>query len=213
MIANEFYQLARSRRSIRKYTNQTVPKEMIQRVLAAAIEAPSGKNRQNWRFVVVSGNKRDQYLEHSQQAWGKIKDILKNKLKPSLYDFTERFFYTLGGAPIVVFCYSYNSPDEKHLTSVGSVYMAIQNILLAATAQGLGTCTMGAPLEIKEDVNNFLGMNRIKEFADGNLELLCGITIGFPDHEPPRAPRDLESKIIWIQEQPFSGCFDKQGPL
>ena len=95
----------------------------------------------------------------------------------------------------MIFCYSKNDPQERHYTSIGSVYMAVQNILLAAQAEGLGTCPMGAPLEIKSEVDAFLG----KENVEG-LELLCGITMGWPDHAPPAAPRQTEGRITWIDK-------------
>ena len=44
----------------------------------------------------------------------------------------------------MILCYSHNSPDEKYLTSIGSVYMAVENLNIAAVAEGLGGCTMGA---------------------------------------------------------------------
>lgn len=198
MNRDDFYSLLKMRRSIRKYKPDPIPKEILDRILNGAMEAPSGKNRQNWRFIVVSGKKREEYLQYSQRSWDKIKDILKTRLKPSLYDFTERFFYTLGQAPTIIFCYSINSPDEKYLTSMGSVYMAAENINLAAFAEGLGCCTMGAPLEIKDDVNQFLGVTEWPEFKAGEMELLCGITIGYPDHEPPKAARQIEGRITWL---------------
>ena len=78
----QFYQLLESRKSIRKFKHQDVSKEVIQRLLDAAMQAPSGKNRQNWLFYVVTGKKRDDYLKYSQKSWLGIKDILKEKLKP-----------------------------------------------------------------------------------------------------------------------------------
>jgi nitroreductase len=188
-------ELIRERRSIRKYKKDNVPRELIQNVLEAGFWAPSGKNLQNWRFFVVTGKKRDEYLKLSQKSWLGIKNVLQKKLKPSLYEFTERFFFTLGDAPVIIFCYTKNDPTERYLTSVGSVYMAVQNILLSAQLNGLGTCAMGAPLEIKDDVNQFIG----KEQVDG-LELLCGIAMGFPDHSPPAAPRQVEGRITWFEE-------------
>jgi nitroreductase len=76
--------------------------------------------------------------------------------------------------------------------------MAVENINLAAVAEGLGTCTMGAPLEIKEDVDRFLGVTELPEYKAGELELLCGVVLGYPDHEPPKAPRQIEGRITWI---------------
>lgn len=199
MNREDFYQLLKARRSIRKYKPDPIPKEILQRILTGAMEAPSGKNRQNWRFIVVSGKKRDEYLKYSQKSWNNIKDILKTRLKPSLYDFTERFFYTLGQAPTIIFCYSINSPDEKYLTSVGSVYMAVENINLAAFVEGLGCCTMGAPLEIREEVDEFLQVKEWPEYKENEMELLCAVTIGYPDHEPPKAPRQEAERITWME--------------
>jgi len=198
MNANDFYELLTKRKSIRKFKKESPPKEMVERVLAAGMQAPSGKNRQNWRFYVLTGAKRDEYLQFSQKSWLKIKDILVQRLKPSLYDFTERFFYTLGEAPIVVLCYSINTADEKYLTSVGSVYMAVENMNLAAVAEGLGACTMGAPLEIREEIDQWLGVDLLPEYKKGEMELLCGVVLGYPDHEPPKAPRQTEGRILWL---------------
>lgn len=197
-LKTEFYKLIESRKSIRKYKETSPPKEVIERVLSAAMHAPSGKNMQNWRFFVVTGKKRDEYLQYSQKSWLGIKDILKDKLKPSLYEFTERFFFTLGGAPVVIFCYSVNHPEERYHTSIGSVYMAVENLNLAALVEGLGCCTMGAPLEIKSDVDQFLGVEKFAEFKAGQMELLCAVTLGYPDHEPPKAPRKTEDRVFWI---------------
>jgi nitroreductase len=189
---DDFYKLVESRKSIRKFKKDMPSKEVLERILTAGMHAPSGKNRQNWRFFVVTGKKRDEYLKYSQKSWLGIKDLLQQRLKPSLYQFTERFFFTLGDAPVIIFCYSYNSSEERHYTSIGSVYMAAENINLACQVEGLGCCTMGAPLEIKDEVDQFLGIQ------DKSLELLCAIVVGFPDHEPPKPPRQLENRITWL---------------
>lgn len=198
MNKEEFYQLLKARRSVRKFKKDMPARDVLERILAAGMEAPSGKNRQNWRFFVVSGKKRDEYLKYSQKSWQNLKGILQERLKPSLYEFTERFFYTLGDAPVIVFCYSENSPEEKYHTSIGSVYMAVENMNLACFAEGLGCCTMGAPLEIRADVDQFLGVVEREDYQRGELELLCALVIGFPDHSPPKAPRQLEDRIYWI---------------
>lgn len=198
MQPNDFYALVQSRRSIRAFKPEMPPRETLERILAAGIEAPSGKNRQNWRFFIVTGKKRDEYLMYSQKSWLGIKDILAQRLKPSLYQFTERFFFTLGNAPVILFCYSHNSADEKYLTSIGSVYMAVENINLAAVAEGLGCCTMGAPLEIKKEVDEFLGVTELEEYKKGELELLCAVVMGYPDHQPPKAARQLEGRFTWL---------------
>src|SRR5688572_14655068 len=200
MTKEDFYGLVERRQSIRAYKSDMPPRETIERLLGAAMHAPSGKNRQNWRFFVVTGKKRDEYLAYSQKSWLGIKDLLQQRLKPSLYQFTERFFFTLGNAPVVIFCYSHNDKTERYHTSIGSVYMAVENLNLAAVVEGLGTCTMGAPLEIKEEVDKFLGVDRLEEHKKGELELLCAVTLGYSDHKPPNAWRQTEGRVTWIEE-------------
>ena len=186
----DLHEIIKSRRSIRQFKKKEVSKELIEKVLQAATWAPSGKNLQNWHFYVVTGEKMAACLELTQKAWLKIKDVLQKRLKPSLYQFTERFFFTLGNAPVAIFAYSKPHPDENDQTSLGSVYMAVQNLLLAAQAEGLGTCAMGSFLEIKDQVNKFLNV-------PDDLELVCGIVLGWPDHEPPAAKRQQE-RIVWV---------------
>lgn len=198
MNKEEFYSLLESRKSIRQYKSDSVPKEVLERILQAGMQAPSGKNRQNWRFIVVTGSKRDEYLKYSQKSWEGIKAVLAKRLKPSLYQFTERFFYTLGNAPVIIFAYSHNDAEERYHTSIGSVYMAVENMNLACLVEGLGACTMGAPLEIKQDVDQFLGVDKLEEYQRGELELLCAMVCGYPDHNPPKAPRQLEGRVTWL---------------
>ena len=197
---DDFYKLIESRQSIRQFKKENVPEDVLNRVLTAATHAPSGKNRQNWRFFVVQGKKRDEYLQYSQKSWAGIKDILQQRLKPSLYEFTQRFFYTLGEAPVIIFAYSHNSIDERYHTSIGSVYMAVENINLACLVEGLGCCTMGAPLEIKEEVDRFLKVDQLEEYIKGELELLCAVVLGYPDHQPPKAKRQLDGRITFIKD-------------
>ena len=204
-FAENFYRLVQHRKSIRQFKSDPISDDVLKRILeSAAIHAPSGKNRQNWRFFVLRGEKRNEYLQYSQKSWDRVKEILQKRLKPSLYQFTERFFYTLGGAPVVILAYSDNSSEEKDLTSIGSVYMAVQNINLASIIEGLGCCTMGAPLEVKDEVDAFVRSSlpegsQLKIGGDGGLQLLCGIAIGVPDHEPPKAPRLLDGRINWLK--------------
>lgn len=196
--AATFYQLLEKRRSIRKFKTDPVPDDVLERIMAAGLQAPSGKNFQNWKFYVLRGTKRDQYVELSKKTWTSLQPVLEKQLKPSLYKFTERFFYTLGDAPVVILCYSNSNPQERYHTSIGGVYMAVENINLACFAEGLGCCTMGAPLEIKEEIDRFVGADKLPEHKAGQLELLCAVVMGYPDHEPPKAPRQLEGRIVYL---------------
>jgi nitroreductase len=176
----DIYELIKSRRSIRAYIpGKPVPPEMLDRILEAGLWAASGKNLQNWRFFVLTGEKRDEFVRLSQKSWLSIKDKLEKMLKPSLYKFTERFFFTLGDAPVVVIAFAEIGPEDQPQTQLGNVYMAVENMVLAAQAEGLGSCIMGAPLEVEADVKKFLGVER------EDWKLVCGLVMGYPAHRPP----------------------------
>ena len=57
-------------------------------------------------------------------------------------------------------------------TSIGSVYMSVQNMNLACLVEGLGCCTMGAPLEIRSEVDQFLKIDQYKDESKGELEFI-----------------------------------------
>lgn len=172
--------------------DKDIPKETLNRILEAGTWAASGKNLQNWRFFVLRGEKRNNYLKHSQKSWLAIKDVLEKRLKPSLYKFTERFFYTLGDAPVVLIAFAEINDQDHPQTQIGNVYLAIQNIVLAAESEGLGTCIMGSPLEVEDEIRKFLDIER------KDWKLVCGLTIGYPAHTPPAPPRRINDVITFI---------------
>lgn len=191
--AQKIYELIKSRRSIRSYKKTPIPRELLDKILEAGTWAASGKNMQNWRFFVLTGKKRDDYLSHSQKSWLSIKEILQKRLKPSLYQFTERFFYTLGDAPVVIIAFAEINDQDHPQTQIGNVYLAVNNMVLAAQAEGLGSCIMGSPLEVEQDIRNFLGITK------ENWKLVCGLTLGYANHSPPAPPRQMEGRIVFLE--------------
>lgn len=190
----DVYSLIKQRRSIRQYVpGKDIPADMLERVLDAGAWAPSGKNFQNWRFYILKGEKLEEYLSLSQKSWLVIRESLERRLKPSLYKFTERFFYTLGQAPILVLAFAEVDAAENEQTQIGNVYLAIQNMVLAAQQEGLGTCILGSPLRVEAEVRKYLGLEN-----EPSLRLVCGLTLGFPAHEPPAPPRQLAGRFIWF---------------
>jgi len=114
----------RTRRSIRRYEKRPVEKEKLLKVLEAARLAPSAANRQPWSFIVVTDDK------------------MKESLK-STYD--RDWFIS---APVIIVACA--SPEEAWVRRDGEEYwkvdisIAVQNLILAAWEEGLGTCWIGA---------------------------------------------------------------------
>jgi nitroreductase len=181
----------RDRRSIRRFRMDPVPKELIEEILDLAFWAPSGMNQQNWHFVVVRGTRLRALRDISKRAFDEHVETSLTKVftdRPQVVHATKRFFSTFGGAPVVILAYR-TSTVEGESTDIQSVAAAIQNLLLAAHARGIGACWMTGPTHLEEDVNRVVGI-------DG-MRLQAVIPMGYPDIRPP-IPKRRDGKVKWI---------------
>jgi len=122
----EFYEVIRTRRSVRSYRPDPIPDDVLRRVLEAARIAPSGSNRQPWRFIVVKDEET------------------KKKLVPACHNQSW-----IAEAPIIIAAcaqeLSYNRGGYMgKLSGVMDATIAFTHLILAARAEGLGTCWIGA---------------------------------------------------------------------
>ena len=185
----------KGRRSIRRFKPDPVPEKVLERIFEMAIWAPSGMNLQNWYFVVITGERKEALVEIASKGYDYIEPVLKEVFaeKPGVTESTKKFFQRLGGAPVLVFAY-YAPTKEKPETSVQSVAAAIQNLCLAAHAEGFGTCWMTGPVHVAQHINEFLGID--------DKTLVAVIPIGYPDESPP-APKRKANRIV------YEGFWDK----
>lgn len=189
-----------SRRSIRRYLPDPVPRELIERLLTAAIWSPSAHNRQPWRFAVVETQSQKEYLARAMGARLR-RDLAADGVPESAIEAdASRSYSRLTSAPVlIVLCLSmvdmdvYN--DEKrnrneYLMAVQSVAMAGQNILLAAYDAGLGACWMCAPLFCPDVVCDTLNL-------PDDWQPQAILTIGYPAETREKTRRPLESSVLW----------------
>ncbi len=150
----EFYEVIKTRRSIRSYKPTKIPEESLTRVLEAARIAPSGHNRQLWKFYVVVNPERKQATAKAckDQMW-------------------------IAEAPAVIVATGWKIPFSRggymgDMTFTMDVSIAFTHLLLAARAEGLGTCWIG-------DFNN----DAVKQALDiPNDEYVVAVSpMGYPD--------------------------------
>ena len=182
----------KERRSVRKYLARPVPKKTIKEALVAAGWAPSAHNAQPWRFIILADAlvKRE-LAEAMAESWAA--DIAKDGLniEPEKFKFRVERFAT---APVLILaCLTMdgmdNFSDEKRQKcerdlAMQSLAAALQNMLLAAYAKGLGACWFCAPGFCKETVRKVL---KIPDEAEP--EAL--IAMGYPAEKPPKPPRKM----------------------
>jgi nitroreductase len=186
----EFYDVVKKRRSIRKYKTEVVPRDIIMRVLDAACWAPSGMNLQQWEFIVVSGGKKEQLGEPYAKAMEKIGHDWTEEQRKTALTAARKFNW----APHVIVALAPKADDafvqKMHVESVSA---AFENLLLAACAEGLGTCWALGPLLEEEAIRSILGIQPDKE-------IVAFTPLGYPDMEATAPPRkDLATKVTWVE--------------
>jgi F420 biosynthesis protein FbiB-like protein len=187
---NSVVDLIKRRRSIRKFSPRQIDVAVVREVLEAARWAPSAHNAQPWRFIVLTNDALKRVLaEAMATAWvadmtkdGVDVEVRENMAKASVERFTC--------APVLVvacltmkgmakYADKLRQQCERDL-AVQSLGAAVQNMLLAAHAKGLGACWFSAPSFCKETVRKVLNMPQ-------DVEPQALIVLGYPA-EKPRAP-------------------------
>lgn len=172
-----------TRRSVRRYLQDGVPKALIDELFQCAVNAPSAHNRQPWRFTVLHNDRSKAQLAEAMGAQLRA-DRLKDGDPVAVVEAdVARSFERISRAPVVVFVAttiaemdSYPDPRRQHaehLMAVQSTAMAVQNLLLAAHAAGLAASWMCAPLFCPDVVRNVLDLP-----MDWQPQAI--VTIGFP---------------------------------
>ncbi|MDW7773594.1 MAG: nitroreductase family protein [Desulfobulbaceae bacterium] len=160
-----------TRRSVRKYQDKEVPDAMINDLLEAAMAAPSAVARDPWHFIVLK----------KRENLNQLADIL-----------THGQMLRQSTAAFVVSGDINQAHDKKESYMLQDLSAAVENILLAANALGLGTCWLGVHPrpERMEGIRNFFAL-------PDNIIPMCGIAVGWPKDPPPARTRFNAEKVHW----------------
>mgnify|MGYP001821971103 FL=1 len=185
----DLHEAIKGRRSVRKFKSTPVPKDLIEMIFEVALWAPSGMNRQNWKFFVLAEERKEELVSISYTSFQYLEPQLQKLYaeKPKIIEATRRFFKRLGKAPIVV-CAYFEPANSEDVTSFQNVAAAIQNLLLVAHAEGLGTCWMTGPVTVANEISRFLGVQ--------DMTLVAITPMGYPD-ETPRVPPRRPERVVY----------------
>ncbi len=183
-----------ARRSIRKFKSDPIPEEQLRSILKAGILAPSGKNLQPWKFVVVQGENRIEMVRLMRQG---IASRKAGGMNTGSSEWTVR---VMEQAPVTVFVFNPHGlhPWQEHsidqnfddLVNVQSVGAAIQNMLLAAQELGLGSLWICDVFYAEEELLPWLGED---------CQMVAAVSLGYPAESPSSRPRKpLEEVTRWI---------------
>jgi nitroreductase len=158
-LGSDFWSVVHRQRACRTFLPDPVDRAVITRVLEAATRAPSAENRQPWVFVVVSEEKgRAAIGELMKRAWeGGGRRHSESRLSSTLLADVDggAMGGIAGAAALVVVGGDTRLADRRVLEA--SVFPAVQNLLLAATAVGLGSALTTLPLVHGEELSALVG--------------------------------------------------------
>jgi len=182
-----------ARRSIRKFKDTPIPDETLSSIVAAAAQAPSGKNRQPWRFVVVKGGKRAEMVRVMREG------IAAAKARGEETGSAEWTAKVMEQAPVTVFVINPKGmpPWLAHsagqmfddVVDIQSIGAAIQNMLLAAGELGLGSLWM---------CDVFYAYEELCKWLDEKGELIAAVALGYADEAPSARPRKPLGEVMRI---------------
>ena len=157
----EALEAIRKRRSVRAYTGEAIPKGDLEKIVNAGRWAASGNNRQPWDFIVVTDRAMIEKLKVASEWMDKAGAIIAVVMDPSSDWWVED----------------------------GSA--AVENMLIASTALGYGSCWLeGYTLRLEEQIKDLLNVPKEKR-------LLTLVPLGVPVEWPTREKKSLQEVIHW----------------
>ena len=178
----ELKEIIKNRRSIRKFDAKKIDNSIIEEILYYGSLAPSGKNRQPWRFVVI---------QDDIELKNKIADIMIEKAEEKINNgesagSIEATARIMKEAPVFVAVFNtWNGNVNSNLQSIGA---CIENISLAATDMGIGSLWIGDINCVHEEIENLIGKKE--------ASLVAGISLGYPLENPNARPRIAINELI-----------------
>ena len=184
----------RTTRAIRRYRNEAVPDEVLRDILFAATRAPSGSNRQPFRFMVFTDTSRSREVKEliargAREIWGgkranegydegsgKVADSPKARMAATMQHYVDHF----AEVPALVLAINLRYRGKVHIEGA-SIYPACQNLLLAARGLGYGGALTAFHAPVETELVALLGLPE-------HAQIAATITLGKPagSHGPVR---------------------------
>lgn len=203
------------RHSVRDFTDEKVKEEDLREIIKAATYAPSGKNKQNWHFIVVKNRDLINKMAEGIDKKGKelVEGLENEEFKAKFLKFLPFFsFFTKAPITILIFAGPYDTTGanilkEKNASEgeikdlempnpgIQNIGAAIENLLLAASTLGYGTCWMTGPNFAAKEIEKLVG------FKKEGYYLAAMTPLGVPKESELSSPKrkDLEEVLTIIE--------------
>ena len=182
----ELFEAIYLRQSIGKVKPDPVPRELVEKMLAAAVQAPNHHHVRPWRFVVLTGSGRERLGEVMAQSVKRRDPIVREESLAA-----ERAKPLRAPLLIAVGVDTPHEPKVLEIENICAAAAATQNLLLAATGLGLAAMWRTGPAALDPDVKAFLGLAP-------DQHLIGFIYVGYPLNDPlPTSRPSFEDRTVW----------------
>jgi F420 biosynthesis protein FbiB-like protein len=217
MNGETFLDLLSQRRSMRSFTPQPIARAVLERLMQAAVTAPSPTNRQPWRFALVTKTSLRQSITeavrlraeemkaiirkgHHAEDFGQYGDFFHEPLSTAaaiivpqyrIYpDLIANLVASGGGDPSK---FHTAASMQAELCSTSAACMAL---LLQAQAEGLGACWMSGPMIARDEIQGLLDIRE-------PWRMVGAMALGYPDQLPTKQPRKPLAQVVsWFEDEP-----------
>jgi nitroreductase len=184
----DVFEAIHNRHSQKKVKPDPVPRELIEKLLDAAVQAPNHYRVRPWRFIVLTENARE-----------KLGEVMSVSLRERQPDFPQEAFDKARATPLqapIVIAVGVEKPSEPkvlEIENICAVAAATENLLLAAHALGLGAKWRTGEWARDKKVKEFLGF-------ESDQYIVGFIYIGYPEFIAEYPPRpSFEDKTAWME--------------
>ncbi len=193
----DFFDVARTQRAMRRLKIDAVSDADLWTLLDTATMAPNGGNLQTWNFIVVRDSEKKRkiavwYLEAWEKAYGPARAaMMSDPARARTYNSADHLARHLADVPVFIIATLRRGALPPDITAGASIYPAVQNIMLAARALGLGSTLTTLHKMHEADVKTLLGI-------PDDVETMALIPIGVPVGKfgtPSRMP--VEKVSFW----------------
>jgi len=180
-----------ARTSTRAFTDRPVPRAAVERLLAAAVRAPNHKLTEPWRFAVLSGKSAARFAELKRAHRA---TRFPDPASPEAARAIDKTWREAAGTPAFVVVMSAVADDPvRREEDYASVMMAVQNLMIAATAEGLGSYLRTGG--IMEDA----AVKDLVRLPAGH-RIVAVVSLGYPAaSEEPKKRGDAAAKTVWLE--------------
>jgi nitroreductase len=191
--AMEVYQAIARRRTIKKYRADAIPRELIERLLDAAVQAPNHFQTLPWRFTVLTGAAKDGLAALRRQQ---VAERMDDTTTPgALTKLDETYRKMAGAAALVAVTAKHNADPLIDVENSYATAAATQNLLLAATAEGLASY-WSSGIATYPQARAYLGL-------PDDEHIIAVVHLGYPALELPARRRTAREFTRWIDEAPM----------